>query len=790
MKILDIKNLTPDIYSQESRDFQLLANLYSVIVNGVKFDSDNILRTVDTNRCRAEFLDLLATKLGFFTKKDLNSEQLRSGLMGFKDLIKKKGTLTAIAQAVNVFLKSLGIHNKVKIALTTEDLVFSGRLIKNRTVIISIESPVSDTSLLDEIFRYILPAGYEYEITFYLEVDPYDEFEFAESVQLIYVSDDINSTAKGASGPLVKQAVDTIEVIGGKETPRDLSTQAEEADVVDLTTIPSWTTQNVTSYYVNSHHVHIEFTGSDTFAQIANWNVANNYFIPGNTYTISYTGSGTNMTSARMAIVFYNGATFISEVDVDATTGTVLKDFTVPTSTTKLAFVFRVYASDAGDYDFSNFRVDGYGFGYRNILDLTQYTYQTQGLASDPIIKTNTITEQGSGTAWVQTYFNISSLITPGKTYTFRGKATDTTVQPSIIVGAYDGSTSIAIYSLTLSEEESKTFTAPANANTFKLYLRASSSTSYTGEQTLYDIQIEEGSVAHGFVPYEGLKVKNILDLTQYAYTTQNLQAGVTFTTNTSTQQAAQTGSSVAFPQLVFTVTDLFVPGQTYTFQGKASETVDANPLICFLFYKTDGTQVECGLYLRSQSSRTFTVPLGISRVILILRNDQTKLYEGVQTFYDMMLEEGSVAHDFVPYAVSNLGNFRGICRTLTEIEDPQTDDIAGVIEGKNYYMFSNNSYVKKVFAGKYASLTSIPDPIDDSIVHLAAGGYYHRNSDAWEPLTLRGVVRNIEDAEFTNLGATDLVIADRVSYYRYFSDRDVWKWVNDTLALEEIYTI
>ena len=647
MKILDIRNLTPDIYSQESRDFQLLANLYSVIVNGVKFDSDNILRTVDTNRCRAEFLDLLATKLGFFTKKDLNSEQLRSGLMGFKDLIKKKGTLTAIAQAVNVFLKSLGIHNKVKIALTTEDLVFSGRLIKNRTVIISIESPVSDTSLLDEIFRYILPAGYEYEITFYLEVDPYDEFEFAESVQLIYVSDDLNSTAKGASGPLVKQAVDTIEVIGGKETPRDLSTQAEEADVVDLTTIPSWTTQNVTSYYVNSHHVHIEFTGSDTFAQITNWDVANNYFIPGNTYTISYTGSGTNMTSARMAIVFYNGATYISEVDVDATTGAVLTDFTVPTSTTKLAFVFRVYASDAGDYDFSNFRVDGYGFGYRNILDLTQYTY-----------------------------------------------------------------------------------------------------------------------------------------------TTQNLQAGVTFTTNTSTQQAAQTGSSVAFPQSVFTVTDLFVPGQTYTFQGKASETVDANPHLAFVFYKTDGTQVTHSLYPRLQSSITFTAPLDVARVILLLRNDQAKLYEGVQTFYDIMLEEGSVAHDFVPYAVSNLGNFRGICRTLTEIEDPQTDDIAGVIEGKNYYMFSNNSYVKKVFAGKYASLTSIPDPIDDSIVHLAAGGYYHRNSDAWEPLTLRGVVRNIEDAEFTNLGATDLVIADRVSYYRYFSDRDVWKWVNDTLALEEIYTI
>ena len=194
MKLLDTKTQVPDIYCQESRDFQILCNIYSAVTNSIKFNSDSTARVLDSATCRGEMLDLLSTKLGFFTTKNFSAEDLRYALSGFKDIMHNKGTLTSVASAVNIFLKTLGIHNRVRITLTTDDVEFAGRTIKDHTVIISIESPVNDVTLLEEIFKYIIPFGYEYFITFYVQIDPYDEFELHENVTLIYVSDNINST--------------------------------------------------------------------------------------------------------------------------------------------------------------------------------------------------------------------------------------------------------------------------------------------------------------------------------------------------------------------------------------------------------------------------------------------------------------------------------------------------------------------------------------------------------------------------------------------------------------------
>lgn len=193
MKVLDIKKMIPDIYCQESRDFQILCNLYGCIVNGMRFDSYSLYKTIDSETCKAEFLRLLSTKLGFFPDKFITNEQLRYALAGFKDLMHNKGSLSAVAGAIHVFLKTLGIHNKLKLSLTKETIVYAGRVIKDHTIIVALESPVQDTTLLDEIFKHIIPAGFEYIITFYVQIDPYDEFVFHEQVTLIYTSDTINA---------------------------------------------------------------------------------------------------------------------------------------------------------------------------------------------------------------------------------------------------------------------------------------------------------------------------------------------------------------------------------------------------------------------------------------------------------------------------------------------------------------------------------------------------------------------------------------------------------------------
>lgn len=197
MKLLNVKKMIPDIYTQESRDFQLFCNIYSYVVNGVKWDSDSAGRVIDSSTCKTEFLTLLQTKLGFFTKADFTFEDLRYALMAFKDLINNKGSLRAIVGAVNVFLKTLGIHNKVRITLATDDFGFGAYKIHDHTIMIGIESGIKDTTLLDELFRYLVPAGYEYFIYFYVSIDPLTEMQYHEHVTVLLVSDKVASLVRG-----------------------------------------------------------------------------------------------------------------------------------------------------------------------------------------------------------------------------------------------------------------------------------------------------------------------------------------------------------------------------------------------------------------------------------------------------------------------------------------------------------------------------------------------------------------------------------------------------------------
>ena len=67
MSLLRMQNRTPPIYCEESRDFQLLCRLYDTIVNGLLFDIETITDIINTKNIRSSFLQLLQTKLGFFT---------------------------------------------------------------------------------------------------------------------------------------------------------------------------------------------------------------------------------------------------------------------------------------------------------------------------------------------------------------------------------------------------------------------------------------------------------------------------------------------------------------------------------------------------------------------------------------------------------------------------------------------------------------------------------------------------------------------------------------------------
>ena len=66
MDIFRIENNVPDVYVNNSRDFQLLARLKTVLFAAIKHDINSIIFLSNTTYCRDSHLENLSTKLGFF----------------------------------------------------------------------------------------------------------------------------------------------------------------------------------------------------------------------------------------------------------------------------------------------------------------------------------------------------------------------------------------------------------------------------------------------------------------------------------------------------------------------------------------------------------------------------------------------------------------------------------------------------------------------------------------------------------------------------------------------------
>ena len=219
--MIRLQDKTPEVYCAESRDFQLFCRLYDCVLNGVKFDIDTIPDILDAMKCRSSMLALLQTKLGFFTNKKLTDEALRYVLTAFPIMVKNKGSLKSIKQAVNVFFKVYGIRSEVQVWLVSEQTTMFDTIINDHTIVIGINSTVQDVSLLEEIFRYILPTGFGYYFYFYNKIEQMDAYKDLDSATLLFVSDNINSNVRDTSNIIdendevlnrLLSAVDTIDI--------------------------------------------------------------------------------------------------------------------------------------------------------------------------------------------------------------------------------------------------------------------------------------------------------------------------------------------------------------------------------------------------------------------------------------------------------------------------------------------------------------------------------------------------------------------------------------------------
>lgn len=270
MSVLRLQNNVPEAYINKSRDFQMLCRTYDCLLNSVKFDIDSIKEISDTTLCNSSLLELLQTKLGFFTSKDINDVDLRYVLKAFPWLIKNKGSLYALECALHLFLKMNHINTPVFITVNNiqyewveddvraaygidiDELIsrvsadnpetagvkptryghaynqiksWSSKMKKSDSYVIEIgiNSAFKDTTVLDEILKYILPSGYKISYLFYSSSSSssIDLIDVYDNSYLIYVNDNLGSIVRGTDITFLNSlaqnkllgAVDTTEVI-------------------------------------------------------------------------------------------------------------------------------------------------------------------------------------------------------------------------------------------------------------------------------------------------------------------------------------------------------------------------------------------------------------------------------------------------------------------------------------------------------------------------------------------------------------------------------------------------
>ncbi len=141
----------PDVYPQESRDFQIFCRAYDGVFNGVKYGVNSLTHTSNTLECNNSLLSLLANKLGLFTNLNLPDTELRYILSAFPYIIRYKGARISIDYTLRVFQRIARMGDlEYTVSIDNETRQIS--IVFNREII--------NDQLLYELLSYIIPTGY------------------------------------------------------------------------------------------------------------------------------------------------------------------------------------------------------------------------------------------------------------------------------------------------------------------------------------------------------------------------------------------------------------------------------------------------------------------------------------------------------------------------------------------------------------------------------------------------------------------------------------------------------
>lgn len=160
-----ISEKVPEVYMKESRDFQILPRIDDLLFLGEHYDISTMQELNNPKKCRNSCLKYLAEKVGFYTDKYIPDNVLINIISAFRTALKNKGTDLGIQQAVIAILKAENSIDPPKIVYTRSDS--SLQYYEQYTINIYTPIKIINEVALREFLKYIIPAGYNYNIYAY-----------------------------------------------------------------------------------------------------------------------------------------------------------------------------------------------------------------------------------------------------------------------------------------------------------------------------------------------------------------------------------------------------------------------------------------------------------------------------------------------------------------------------------------------------------------------------------------------------------------------------------------------
>lgn len=160
-----ISEKVPEVYMKESRDFQILPRVDDLLFLGEHYDISTMQELNNPKKCRNSCLKYLAEKVGFYTDKYIPDNVLINIISAFRTALKNKGTDLGIQQAVIAILKAENSIDPPRIVYTRGDP--SLPYYEQYTINIYTPIKIINEVALREFLKYIIPAGYNYNIYAY-----------------------------------------------------------------------------------------------------------------------------------------------------------------------------------------------------------------------------------------------------------------------------------------------------------------------------------------------------------------------------------------------------------------------------------------------------------------------------------------------------------------------------------------------------------------------------------------------------------------------------------------------